>query len=204
MPEFRWERIGAHMVRHAAARARRAKRGRFPRERADSLPAPRRRLPADAVTAALARQAEDLGSCYVVVDGKVVSALSPGCLRLTVRCACCGDGGSSRRRSQRALRVRAFTRRAWEARPQRALRACAHVRCRRLTPPPSNPPAPLCACFPPQGKNVRIELIQYPKFNQQRCREELVFEYPNGTVVAFSQHVSAQRELAGGGLRRAE
>ena len=49
----------------------------------------------------------------------------------------------------------------------------------------------VCVCVK-QAKIVRVELIQYPKFNQQRCREELVFEYPNGTVVPFSQHVSPE------------
>jgi len=43
-----------------------------------------------------------------------------------------------------------------------------------------------------QTKNVRIERIQYPKSNRKRCREELVFEYPNGVVIPFSQHVSGR------------
>jgi len=52
-----------------------------------------------------------------------------------------------------------------------------------------------------QTKNVRIERIQYPKSNRKRCREELVFEYPNGVVIPFSQHVSGRETPVGAGER---
>ena len=146
-------------------------------------------------------QAEDLGSCYVVVDGKVVSALA-------------GDCGDCRRASCAWLRAARCVEKAEPVRKRRFPcvtaapigREAPAVRCERVSAcvsaalplPPSVEPRPPCVvpAVPlwSQSKNVRIELIQYPKFNQQRCREELVFEYPNGNVVAFSQHVSAHTQ----------
>ena len=48
---------------------------------------------------------------------------------------------------------------------------------------------------------MRIERIQYPKSNCKRCREELVFEYPNCVVSPFSQHVSGRNTPIGAGER---